>query len=120
MESVLWERFSDQNLAKETIDDLLCERLLKLVKLNKNVSYNEVLGEEIKFFKKKIKFSCKSKTTAIGKSVKSDEKQKIFFCTPVAKFQETSTLNICDGAKQIYPKKRRKDSKKRYSSRGLM
>ena len=41
MESVLWVRFSDQNLAKETIDDLLCERLLKLVKLNKNVSYNK-------------------------------------------------------------------------------
>ena len=33
LESVLWERFSDQNLAKGTIDDLLCERLLKLVKI---------------------------------------------------------------------------------------
>ena len=30
---VLWERFSDQNFAKGTIDDLLRERLLKLVKI---------------------------------------------------------------------------------------
>ena len=36
--------------------------------LNKNASYNKVLGEEIKFLKKKIKFLYKSKTTAIGKS----------------------------------------------------
>ena len=36
----------------------------------------------------------------------SDKKQQIFFCTTVSKFQEISTLNnICDGAKQIYPKK---------------
>ena len=25
-------------------------------------------------------------------------------------------LNICDGAKQIYPKKQKKDSKKRYTT----
>ena len=36
---------------------------------------------------------------------KLDKKQKIFFCTTVSKFQEISTLNICDEAKQIYPKK---------------
>ena len=29
----------------------------------------------------------------------------MFFCTALSKFQEISTLNnICDGAKQIYPK----------------
>ena len=43
---------------------------------------------------------------------KSDKKQKIFFYTPVLKFQKISTLNICDGAKQIYPKKKN-DSKER-------
>ena len=36
---------------------------------------------------------------------KLDKKQKIFFCTPVSKFQKILTLNICDGAKQIYLKK---------------
>ena len=30
--------------------------------------------------------------------VKSDKKPKIFFCTPLSKFQKISTLNICDGA----------------------
>ena len=35
---------------------------------NKNASYNKVLGVEIKFFLKKIKFLHKSKTTAFGKS----------------------------------------------------
>ena len=53
--------------------------------------------------------------------VKSDKKQKIFFATPVSKFQEISTLNICDGAKQIYQKKQKQkqkeDSKKRYSTK---
>ena len=38
---------------------------------------------------------------------KSDKKQKIFFYTPVSKFQKILTLNICDGAKQIYPKKKK-------------
>ena len=46
-------------------------------------------------------------------NTKSDKKQKIFFHTPVSKFQKVLTLNICNGAKQIYPKK--KDSKERYS-----
>ena len=56
--------------------------------------------------KKKITFLYKSKTTAIGKSfVKNWIKNKQFFCTTVSKFQEILTLNICDGAKQIYPKK---------------
>ena len=48
--------------------------------------------------------------------VKLDKKQKLFFCTSVSKFQKISTLNIGDGAKQIYPKKQRKNSKKRYFS----
>ena len=47
---------------------------------------------------------------------KSDEKQKIFSCTPVTKFQKISTLNICNEAKQVYPKKQKKASKKRYST----
>ena len=41
-------------------------------------------------------------------SCKSDKKQEIFFYTPVPKFQKISTLNICDGAKQIYPKKQKR------------
>ena len=32
-------------------------------------------------------------------------KSRKYFYTPVSKFQKISTLNICDGAKQIYPKK---------------
>ena len=47
---------------------------------------------------------------------KSDKKQKIFFHTPVSKFQKILTLNIGDGAKQIYPKRKKKDSKHRYST----
>ena len=35
------------------------------------------------------------------------KKQKIFFCTTVSKFQEILTLNICDKATQIYPKKQK-------------
>ena len=45
---------------------------------------------------------------------KSVKKQKIVFYTPVSKFQKSLILNICDGTKQIYPKKK-KDSKERYS-----
>ena len=71
---------------------------------------NKIIGEEIKFLKKKIKFLYKSKTTAIKRKfrVKSDKKQKTFFCTAVPKFLEILTLNICNGAKQIYPKKQKK------------
>ena len=47
---------------------------------------------------------------------KLDKKQKIFFCAPVSKFQKILTLNICDGTKQIYPKKQKEDSKKKYST----
>ena len=93
---------SDLNLAKVTIDDLQSERLLKLA-----------LHEEIKFCKKKIKLLKKRLNSYIRAQPqllkkfreKSDKKQKIFFCTTVSKFQEILTLNICDGAKQIYPKK---------------
>ena len=47
---------------------------------------------------------------------KLDKKQKIFFYTPVSKFQKI--FSICDGAKQIYPRpsKKKKDSKERYST----
>ena len=44
-----------------------------------------------------------------------DKKQEICFYTPVSKFQKILTLNICDGTKQVYPKKK-KDSKERYST----
>ena len=40
----------------------------------------------------------------------------MFFYTSVSKFQEILTLNLCDEAKQIYPKNLKKDSKKRYST----
>ena len=46
---------------------------------------------------------------------KSDKKQKIFFCTPVTKLQKISSLNICNKAKQIYPKKQKKASEKKNS-----
>ena len=37
---------------------------------------------------------------------KSDKNQKIFFYTPVSKFQKILRLNICNAGKQIYPKKK--------------
>ena len=80
---------------------------------------DKVIGEEIKFLKKKIQFLYKSKTTAIKREfcVKSDKFFGTFFCTAVPKFLETLTLNICSGAKQIDPKKqKKKGSKKRYST----
>ena len=80
----------DLNLAKWAIDDLLCERLLKLVKIK--VYVRRVNS------KKRLNFYIRAKFRE-----KSHKKQKIFFCKTVAKFQEISTLNICDGAKQIYP-----------------
>ena len=48
-------------------------------------------------------------------SWKMDKKQKIFFYTPASKFQKILTLNICNGATQIYSKKE-KDYKERYST----
>ena len=36
------------------------------------------------------------------KREKSDKKQEIFSCSTVSKFQEISTLNICDGSKQYF------------------
>ena len=61
--------------------------------------------ENIKFLYKYIRW----KPQLLEKfHAKSDKKQKIFFCTPVSNFQKMSTLNICDGAKQIYPKKQKK------------
>ena len=47
-------------------------------------------------------------TTAIGKCFIQNWTKKVFFCTPVSKFQKISILNICDGAKQIYPTKQKK------------
>ena len=44
---------------------------------------------------------------------KLDKKQNIFLYTSI-KILEILTLNICNGAKQIHPKKK-KDSKERYS-----
>ena len=38
---------------------------------------------------------------------KSGRKQKMFFYVPVSKFQKILILNICDGAKQICPKKKK-------------
>ena len=55
----------------------------------------------------------KRETIATGKfHVKLDKKQAIFFCKPVSKFQKISPLNICDEAKQIYPKKQKKIPRK--------
>ena len=41
---------------------------------------------------------------------KLDKKQKIFCCIPLSNFTKISTLNICDGAKQIYLMKQRRDN----------
>ena len=51
----------------------------------------KVRREKIKFYWKKFPLKL--------------SKNKIFFCTPVSKVEEVLTLNICKGAKQIYPKK---------------
>ena len=40
--------------------------------------------------------------------VKSHKKAEISFVHTSIKFLEILTLNICDGAKQIYPKKQKK------------
>ena len=50
-----------------------CERLLKQSRLNKNISYHIVLGEE-------------RKDLILIKDGKSDKKLKMFFYTPVSKF----------------------------------
>ena len=85
--------------------------------MNKNASCNKVLGEEIKFLKKDlVLISAQNHSYWKKFHVKSDKKYKIFFFTTVSKFHEISTLNICDGAKQIYPSKQKKCSKKRYST----
>ena len=77
-------------------------------RLNKNASYNKVLCE-IKFLKKRLHFYIRAKPQLLERfRIKLDKKQKIFFGTTVSKFQEISTINICDGAKQIYPKKHKK------------
>ena len=39
--------------------------------------------------------------------------RKHFFCAPVSKFPKISTLNICNGAKQIYSKKQQQGKKKK-------
>ena len=49
-----------------------------------------------------------------------DKNQKTFFCTTVSKFQEMLTLNICDGAKQIYSKKQKKNVLRRDIPRTLV
>ena len=39
LESVLWERFQDQNLAKETTDDLLCQVSQDWAKMFPKIKY---------------------------------------------------------------------------------
>ena len=61
------------------------KRLLKQsVRLNKNVSYDKVLGED-----RKYQILAKERNHSYWKKVhvKSDKKQKIFFCTPASAFQ---------------------------------
>ena len=43
-----WKVFCENEFLKIFENDLLCVRLLKLVKIKKNVSYTKVLGEERK------------------------------------------------------------------------
>ena len=61
---------------------------------------------------KKIKLLNKKKTTAIGKSFMQNQIKS----RQVTKFRKILTLNICNEAKQTYQKKRKKASKKRYST----
>ena len=48
-------------------------------------------------------------------SWKIRQKAENIFCTPVTKLQKISSLNICNKAKQIYPKKQKKASEKKNS-----
>ena len=81
-------------------------------RMNKNVSLSQSTRWEEKILNRYIK----GKPQPLEKfHAKSDKKQKIFFCTPVTKFQKISTSNMCNEAKQIYPNKQKKASKKRYS-----
>ena len=108
VESLLQEHFSDQNLAKETIDAKNIHlQLVKLVKIEQKC----FLSQSAKWVEKRFNSYIRWKTFR----AKSDEKQKIFFYKPVSKFQKLLTLNICDEAKHIYPQKK-KYSKERYST----
>ena len=66
-----WKVFGENVLQirseKGTIDDLLCERLLKLVKVEKNASYNKALREEIKFLKKRLNSYIRAKPQLLEK-----------------------------------------------------
>ena len=72
--------------------------------MNKNFSYHKVAVED-----RKDEILAQEGNHSYWKKfhVISDKKQKIFFGTLVSKFWKISTLNICDGAKQIYPKKQK-------------
>ena len=61
---------------------------------------------------KKTKLLHKRETTAVGKGL-IGKRRKYF---PAHQYQNFRTLNICNGAKYIYPKKQKKDSKKTYST----
>ena len=67
--------------------------------------------------RQKIKFFYKMETTAIvERFMQKGEKVEKIFCTPVSKFKQISILNICDGAKQFYPKEQKRYPKERYST----
>ena len=57
----------------------------------------------------KVKFLHKMEATANGKSFVQNriKSRKYFYVQPASKLQKISTLNICDGTKQIYPKKQK-------------
>ena len=67
LESVLWERFSYHNLAKGTIDDLLWKVAQISQDWIKNASYNKVLGEEVKFLKKRLNSYIRAKRKLLEK-----------------------------------------------------
>ena len=59
--------------------------------------------------REKIKFLHKRETTAIGKSFMQNQiKSRNIILHTSINFHKTSTLNNCDGGKQIYPKKQKK------------
>ena len=73
-------------------------------RLNKDASYNKVLHEEIKFLKKDIlKFLCKSKTTAIGKSLMKNriKNRKYFSAQQYQNFRKYLRWSETDSSKEI-------------------
>ena len=76
--------------------------------MNKNAFYNKV---PVRILNSSERFNSdiRAKPQLLEKSFMKNriKYRKYFSAQQVSKFEEISTLNICDGAKQIYPKKQK-------------